>query len=261
MIVTVGDPGVHGADIAGTQGTGTGPAGVLIISAGDMHSGNGAMFTIGLLSIIFARGILVCTIFTGSTLNVPGPAPKLHMSIAPPHTAIPIYSPPFARRSHVVSGAKAAIEAIASPVRERKGRCIPLPVSGAFHSPLMKEAAKELIQALESLGKGAWSHASFPIFSNVSARPETDCTSLKENLKKQMTSSVFWIGSMEGMWSFMQGAEKFFVECGPKGVLTKMVGAVLGEYAPAKAASSEDAPAWKAVGLGNSEQVEAFLKG
>lgn len=161
----------------------------------------------------------------------------------------------------VVSGTRAAIEAVIAPVKDRKGRCIPLPVSGAFHSPLMKEASAELNKALEGLGKGAWNHARFPVFSNASPRPETDFAVLKENLKKQMTSSVFWIDAMEGIWSFMRETDKIFAECGPKGVLTKMVGAILGEYAPAKAACGEDSLSWKAVGLGNSEQIEAFLKG
>ncbi len=164
----------------------------------------------------------------------------------------------------VVSGTKKAIDAILEPVKERKGRAIPLAVSGAFHSPLMAEASRELEKALDSLGKGAWNHARFPVYSNATAKAATDCEALKASLKKQMTSSVFWIPTMENMWD---AGISSFVECGPKGVLTKMVGQILKERAASPSASAEgafgdceNAPARElsAEGLGSLEQIIEF---
>jgi hypothetical protein len=49
------------------------------------------MLLIGLLSIIFAAGWLdVITLLAGNTISVPGAAPKLHITVAPLHTHIPI---------------------------------------------------------------------------------------------------------------------------------------------------------------------------
>ena len=63
----------------------------------------------------------------------------------------------------VISGAKAAVEAALPLVKEKKGRAVPLPVSGAFHSPLMDTAAQELAKALNKM---TWSRPRFPVYSN-----------------------------------------------------------------------------------------------
>jgi hypothetical protein len=58
-----------------------------------MHIPNGAIFTMGLLSIILAIGCDdVITALSGKTVSVPGAAPKVHCSVAPLHTAIPIFA-------------------------------------------------------------------------------------------------------------------------------------------------------------------------
>jgi hypothetical protein len=89
---TVGEPGAHGAGVTGRQGMGVNtPIAAVVADATvgfaiELHMPNGMMFTVGLLSIILAMGMAVLTLFTGRTFNVPGANPKLHLSVAPPHT-------------------------------------------------------------------------------------------------------------------------------------------------------------------------------
>jgi hypothetical protein len=93
---TVGEPGAHGAAVTGMQGIGVrtpraaAVAAATIGLAGELHIPNGMMFIIGLLSIILAIGMEVMTRFIGSTFKVPGVAQKLHCSMAPPQTSIPM---------------------------------------------------------------------------------------------------------------------------------------------------------------------------
>lgn len=83
-IVTVGDPGTQGAAVTGTQGIGVrtpqaaAVADATVGFAIDWHMPKGRMFTIGLLSIMHAIGIVVITLFSGVTMKVPGARPKLH---------------------------------------------------------------------------------------------------------------------------------------------------------------------------------------
>lgn len=118
---------------------------------------------------------------------------------------------------YVISGRKDAVDQAAGLCKEVKGRAIPLAVSGAFHSPMMAEAAAELDKAL---AKADWRAPSVPVFANVTGRAESDPGKLKELLSRQMTSSVRWIDTMGAMYD---AGARTFVEIGPKGVLTKMV--------------------------------------
>jgi hypothetical protein len=96
--ITVGAPGAQGAAVTGMQGIGVNTPKAAAVAAatigldGELHIPKGIMFTIGLLSIILAMGIEVMTRLAGSTFKVPGAAPKLHWSMAPPQTRIPIES-------------------------------------------------------------------------------------------------------------------------------------------------------------------------
>jgi len=155
----------------------------------------------------------------------------------------------------VVSGDKAAIAKIQETAKEAKGRALPLAVSGAFHSPLMNEAAGELASALDGIGKAQWNKARFPVYCNAAPKAESDPERIKALLKQQMTSSVNFIDTITWQWD--DGC-RAFVECGPKGVLGKMVGAILQEHAPAAAAHSDETPAWRVLNAGNMQQVQNF---
>ncbi len=147
----------------------------------------------------------------------------------------------------VASGTKAAIAALQDAVKSRKGRALPLPVSGAFHSPLIREASAEMARALE---KTSWASARFAVYPNVTGKATTDWRELKRSLLDQMTSSVRWIDTISAQYG---GGIRNFVECGPKGVLSKMVKPILDAHPAAPAPES-----YTVTAVSNREQAELF---
>jgi len=123
----------------------------------------------------------------------------------------------------VISGSVDAVDAAVELIKERRGRAVPLPVSGAFHSPLMKPAAEELAGFMDRLH---WSDARIPIHMNVSATPERSAESIRDLLKRQIVSPVLWSQLIRDQWD--RGVRSW-LEYGPKGVLTKMVPQILGK--------------------------------
>jgi [acyl-carrier-protein] S-malonyltransferase len=96
-------------------------------------------------------------------------------------------------------------------------RAIPLAVAGAFHSPLMQEAA-DLIAS-------AYRHATFraptiPIVSNVTARPMTDPEEIRAIMSRQIASPVRWQECVE--WMHANGVDTF-IEAGVGEVLTGLI--------------------------------------
>jgi len=91
-------------------------------------------------------------------------------------------------------------------------RALPLPVAGAYHSPLMASAQPKLQQALTAL---SWKTPRIPVISNVTAQPHAD--DLPGKLVEQVTSSVRWEDSMR--WLLAQGFTRF-IELGPGTALT-----------------------------------------
>jgi len=97
-------------------------------------------------------------------------------------------------------------------------RALPLPVSGAFHSPLMEPARVELEAAIKNTH---FNMPACPVYQNVNALPSTNIEEIKQNLIAQLTGSVKWTQSVRKMAE--DGAVKF-VECGPGKVLQGLVG-------------------------------------
>jgi [acyl-carrier-protein] S-malonyltransferase len=88
----------------------------------------------------------------------------------------------------VISGTVEALQQVCSQIKTK--RAIPLPVSGAFHSPMMADAASQFAQILS---KVEFKEAKIPVISNVQPdRPKTSATELKDLITKQMTSPVRW---------------------------------------------------------------------
>lgn len=116
----------------------------------------------------------------------------------------------------VISGLSKAIEEVTPKLQEAGAkRVMPLKVSGAFHSPFMKPAADSLKEFLENI---KFNNSDNKVFSNVTAEIHS-FDSIKENLYKQMFSSVRWFDSMINMQK--TGITKVY-ECGPGKVLTGM---------------------------------------
>lgn len=90
----------------------------------------------------------------------------------------------------VVSGSVDSVKRVVEIAKERKARLAKeLPVSGAFHSPLMEPAAQSLRQALSG---AAFSTPKIPVIANVTALPHTDVNSLRRLLADQLLSPVRW---------------------------------------------------------------------
>lgn len=118
----------------------------------------------------------------------------------------------------VISGETEAVnEACEAMKAAGAKRALPLPVGGAFHSPLMEPAREELASAIEAT---AFSEPSCPVYQNVDARPHTDINEIKSNLIQQLTAPVRWTQSVQQMVS--DGAIEF-IECGPGKVLQGLV--------------------------------------
>lgn len=118
----------------------------------------------------------------------------------------------------VISGSMKGIEIACEKMKAAGAkRALPLPVGGAFHSPLMEPAREQLAEAIE---KTNFSRPVCPIYQNVNALPSTDVAEIKRNLIAQLTAPVRWTQSVQKMVT--DGATRF-IECGPGKVLQGLV--------------------------------------
>jgi len=118
----------------------------------------------------------------------------------------------------VISGEQEAVAAACAACKAAGAkRALPLPVGGAFHSPLMEPARVKLAAAIEATH---FSAPGCPVYQNVSAMPETDPEVIKQNLLLQLTSPVRWTQSVQRMLA--DGAVSF-LEIGPGTVLQGLV--------------------------------------
>jgi len=114
----------------------------------------------------------------------------------------------------VISGKKEKID-LAKQLCLQKGakRAVDLEVSAAFHSPFMKDIAKEFEEFLKGI---EFSLAKIPLISNVDALPKIKPSEIKTALVKQLYSPVLWEDSIRYLLN--QGITKFY-EIGPGNVL------------------------------------------
>ncbi len=127
----------------------------------------------------------------------------------------------------VISGNNEAIaEACEAMKAAGAKRALPLPVGGAFHSPLMQPAKDELQAAIEAT---VFSTPRIPVYQNVDAKAPTDAAEIKQNLIAQLTAPVKWTYEVQQM---MADGATDFVECGPgkalQGMITKIAKGIEG---------------------------------
>jgi len=123
----------------------------------------------------------------------------------------------------VISGDRDAVRAILPVLKERGARMITeLPVSGAFHSPLMEAARETLAQAIMQI---PMNDPSLPVYLNVTGTASTTREEIRHYLIEQLTSPVRWTTILESMYS--DGIRRF-VEIGPKNILQGLVKRTLG---------------------------------
>ncbi len=118
----------------------------------------------------------------------------------------------------VISGETPAVEEALRLATEMKARrAVELPVSGAFHSPLMQSAAEEMSEILKET---PLHRPSLPVISNVTAEPQNDPETIKTLLVRQITAPVLWTKSIQLLAS---NGISCFVECGNGKVLTGLI--------------------------------------
>ena len=118
----------------------------------------------------------------------------------------------------VISGEKEAVIAACDRLKEAGARrALPLPVGGAFHSPLMEPAKQRLEAAIK---KTVFNSPSCPIYQNVVAAAVSDPTTIQNNLIAQLTAAVRWTQSVQQM---IAAGTTSFVEVGPGKVLQGLV--------------------------------------
>lgn len=118
----------------------------------------------------------------------------------------------------VISGSNRGIEIACEKMKEAGAkRALPLPVGGAFHSPLMEPAREKLQKAIEAT---TFHQPSCPIYQNVSTTAISDVEEIKKNLTAQLTAPVKWTQSVQRM---VEDGAGLFIECGPGKVLQGLV--------------------------------------
>ena len=118
----------------------------------------------------------------------------------------------------VISGNFNDVKSICEKFNELGARrSLILPVSGAFHSQLMKDAQDELSEAINNIN---FQNPTCPIYQNVNGKPESEIRKIKINLINQLTSPVKWTQSVKNMLN--DGASSF-TEFGPGKVLCGLI--------------------------------------
>lgn len=119
----------------------------------------------------------------------------------------------------VISGEEPGVERAMALAKEAGAkRAVRLNVSGAFHSPLMEDAADGLRTALDDAELGA---PAFPVYANVTSEPVTTPDRARMLLLEQLTSPVRWTDEVQAIAARHPMA--LYVEMGPGAVLTGLV--------------------------------------
>lgn len=195
------------------------------LAAGHSLGEWGALYAAGVISftdtlrVLKARGEFIqaaCDANPGGMLAVIGldgePLAKIAEEVGA--TLANINSP----GQTVLSGTADAMEKAAVACKEAGAkRALPLPVAGAFHSPLMQPAADKMEAFLADI---ELNEPTIPVLSNVTGALHGDVESIRANMVAQITGSVRWVECMQTMAE--QGVESA-VECGPGKVLAGLM--------------------------------------
>jgi [acyl-carrier-protein] S-malonyltransferase len=120
----------------------------------------------------------------------------------------------------VISGEIAGVERAMELAKDAGAkRAIKLPVSGAFHSPLMEPAVVGLTDAIAT---SAFTDPLYPVYSNVTADASTTSVDAKDLLLRQLTSPVRWSAEIRNIATRFSDA--LYVEMGPGNVLSGLMG-------------------------------------
>ncbi|MDO6610187.1 phosphopantetheine-binding protein [Shewanella sp. 1_MG-2023] len=126
----------------------------------------------------------------------------------------------------VIAGPTESCAQAAKAISALGFKAIALPVSGAFHTPLVGHAQKPFAKAID---KAKFTASKVELFSNASGEKHpTDAKSIKAAFKQHMLQSVRFTDQLNSMYD---AGARVFVEFGPKNILQKLVEATLGNKA------------------------------
>jgi [acyl-carrier-protein] S-malonyltransferase len=117
----------------------------------------------------------------------------------------------------VITGSPEAVGAAGEAAKAKGVKAIPLKVSGAWHSELIRGAEEEFAAFLEEI---PFNEPRCPVLFNVTAAPELDPDKIRELMARQLCSPVRWYDTMCKM---QKEGIAIFAEVGPKRVLTGML--------------------------------------
>jgi [acyl-carrier-protein] S-malonyltransferase len=122
----------------------------------------------------------------------------------------------------VITGSCEGVAKAGQLAKEQKAKCIPLKVSGAWHSALMEKAGQEFAPLVEN---APFADAAMPVALNVTGKLEQSARAIQEIMTCQLTSPVLWCDCVKAL--FDSGVDTF-VEVGPGKVLTGLAKKILG---------------------------------
>lgn len=118
----------------------------------------------------------------------------------------------------VISGSNEGIRIACEQMKAAGAkRALPLPVGGAFHSPLMEPAREELAAAIAAT---TFNNPTCPVYQNVDAHPYILPDVIRQNLINQLTMPVRWTQTVQKM---VENGATQFTEVGPGNVLQGLV--------------------------------------
>ncbi len=180
----------------------------------------GFLETEELINLVSVRGELMQNAPLGSmmaVLNLDESKIKNLISESNSNITLANYNTP---NQFVISGKKDNIEKLSEKIELTGGKAIILPVSGAFHSPLMNEPSKAFNLEIDKLNLSKIKKISIPVYQNTDGNPSQEPQIIKEKLKKQMTSSVLWTQTINNL---VKDKVTNVVEIGPGKTLTGLI--------------------------------------
>ncbi|MBK1647697.1 type I polyketide synthase [Rhabdochromatium marinum] len=124
----------------------------------------------------------------------------------------------------VVSGPRAAVEALLAQLEADGLKVRRLPVAGAFHSPLMADSLGPLSAAIDQVTLHA---PRLPVYSNIQAQPyPSDPEAVRTQLNQHLLSPVEFVAQIQAMY---QAGARLFVEVGPRAILSGLTGQILAD--------------------------------
>lgn len=155
----------------------------------------------------------------------------------------------------VISGAADQVDDAVKELTESGLTCTRLPVSGAFHSPLMAGAQEPLTRAIDAC---SWVSPRIPVYSNASGEPHGPGTErIRAQLRGHLLSPVEFVSAIEAM--YRDGA-RIFVECGPRNVLTGLVRQTLDSREHVIVPLDSGSGSWRALLIGLGELMAAGVE-